>query len=136
MSTDPICADFKIGVTLAKMARLPYRRIPDPVAATYNEFSVRATRGNKSISGHGFPVATWEWNGLSRVAIYNLLDFFGSSASANVYIRTLVNTRANFANFYAVMARPELAGTDGRPADSLAPAFSTVVIRFTGLIAQ
>jgi len=136
MSTESLCPDFKIGATLAELARLPYRNIPDPFGFTYNEFSVRAVRGNQSVSGHGFPFVTWEWPNLSRVAIYNLLDFMGTAASVFVYIRTLQNTRTQFANFYAVMARPELAGTDGKAADGLAPVYTGVSVRFTGLIAQ
>jgi len=67
MSNQDLCADFKIGAALAELARLPYRNIPDPFGFTYNEFSVRTVRGNKTLAGHGFPVATWEWPNLSRV---------------------------------------------------------------------
>ena len=132
-----ICADFKLGTTLAGILRLPDLGIPDPYEWTYNEFSVRAIKGTGLASGHGFPIVTWGWpNGLERSAMFALLNFLGTAAGAFVYMRTLDNTWTQFASYYAMMTRPELAGTDGKPAPMLGKAYVPVTLKFTRMVAQ
>ena len=128
------CSDYQIAATLVKLAALSDLNIPDPDLATYNEFSVRNITGTLTQRGDGFPIATWQWNLISRQALYRLTSLCSTNASASIYIRTRTNGAGQtFANYSAKLLRPALDGSDGTPSPKDVNAYENVKIEFIGL---
>lgn len=130
-----ICPDYKLGTTLIGLTRLPALGIPDPWNAPYNPFSVRNQSGDGLIQGQGFPFTTWQWPSLSYAQAANLMRFISTDmASVKLYLRTRLPSGV-FANFYGVLVRPVLDGTDGAPSDQQQDVFTEFSARWIHLVA-
>jgi len=98
-------ADFKIGTTLGGMTNLESLGTPVPLPQIdYMPFARVVNLGSGGTRGVGSPVVTWTFQLLS-LAEYNQLRVFCSGASAEIYIRTLIDNDT-YGNFQAKMIIP------------------------------
>lgn len=130
-----IVCEYKLGLTLNGLTRLPDLGVPDPFVPPFNEFALRSVGGDGIIRGDGYPNFVWGWPSMNAYGLQRLRAFV---TVGNASIRLFVRTRLNdftFANFSAVMALPVLSGDDGAPAEGDVPNFANVTLRFSHLIA-
>lgn len=127
---------YKIGLTLLGIARLPDLNIPDPFTPPFDEFSLRTVNGDGIVFGQGFPAFVWQWPSLDLVQFNALCAFItAGAASSKVYVRTRLPD-FSFATFYAVMARPIITGEDAMPSPEGVPQYNEVSVKFSHCVEQ
>ena len=131
------CTDLRIGTSVATLAFLRYRDIPEPDAWTYVPYSVTRTLGTGEIRGYGYPGATWTWEVLAQDQLNVFLGFFSAAtdASVQVYISTYteVGRSRTTTNYTAYMQRPIDGEGKAMYPSSAGKVWENVTIAFTHL---
>lgn len=106
----PICDNYRIGLTLATMHPLLWYGLPVPSRAPYLPYTISHVCGDMSSKGYGLPSVVWHFRNLSQSQIQQFWSMFAnnSDASVRVYIRTYLDVGSirQASNFYSIMYRP------------------------------
>jgi len=118
---------YEIGVNAGSRQNVETLGI-NPPRGQHNPYSVVRTGGNGVAVGDGFPIATWEFDFLTRTMMNTLLAYI-TGASTVVSIKTRLSNGTYQAYATAVMHRPKVP-------DDAAPTFGgwlNVKFQFTRL---
>ncbi len=104
----PDTYDYRISaVSSGSMVKLENLATPvDYPKGTFTPYSEEMPMVSGIVRGVGYPVATWNWNVLTR-SQRDMLRTFCPGKSAFVYIRTkTMDSSDSYANYYGVMVWP------------------------------
>lgn len=135
-------SDYKIGVSIAKLASLRNLGIAPPDQVTFRPASVYYIRSDLSRVGDGFSSVIWVWDIISSEKLSKLMSFLNGADFVDLYIKTDLRdgTHAIPSNSFGIysckMWKPILSGEEGVPVARSPYALQTVQIKFVDLVEQ